>query len=61
MYALAGAGGVYSACILSELHGDTFGTVLMGVWGVCFWTGGIGNLFFDRKLQRAAQNQNRVP
>lgn len=53
LYALAGAGGVYSACMIS-LREDTFGIVLMGVWGVTFWVGGIGNLFVDRRLQREA-------
>lgn len=56
LYALAGAGGVYSACTIS-LREDTFGMVLMGVWGVCFWAGGVGNLFVDRRQQRLAQKR----
>lgn len=54
VYALAGALAIYCSIYLGDvLHEEPVGAVMMGIWGATFWVGGIGNLFVDRRHEKA--------
>ena len=53
LYAIAGAYLVACSIIVYDNpHVGGLSAVAMSIWGVCFWAGGIGNLFVDRRIRR---------
>lgn len=53
LFAMGGAYGIFLCIYLCGRAGiETFDTVVFGIWGGCFWVGGMTNLFVDRIVAR---------
>lgn len=60
VYAMAGAWAIYASLLMEgHLGDDKFGTVALGIWGACFWVGGVGNLMVDRRREKAQKGGSR--
>lgn len=56
LYAIGGAYVVACSIIVHDSpHLGGSSAVVMSIFGICSWAGGIGNLFVDRRLQKKAK------